>query len=107
MIWESVRHTVLSFVTEPSPSAGFNANPTSGYGDLTVNFTDTSGNGPTGWSWDFGDGGNSPLQNPQHIYPMVSASTTYTVRLFVTNAYGISTAFGSIFVTETVPFCRI
>ena len=56
--------------------------------DPTVNFTDTSGGSPTGWSWDFGDSGSSTLQNPSHTY---SATGTFTVELTVTYACGTNT----------------
>ncbi|NQU84228.1 MAG: right-handed parallel beta-helix repeat-containing protein, partial [Mariniphaga sp.] len=49
------------------PTAGFTSDVTSGDAPLAVNFTDQSTQG-TGiideWSWDFGDGNNSTLQNP-------------------------------------------
>ena len=38
-----------------------------------------------GWSWDFGDGGTSNLQNPTHVY---TADGTYNVTLTVTDASG-------------------
>ena len=44
----------------------------------TVNFTDTSTENPTSWSWQFGDGTTSTLQNPGHLY---TNSGTYTVNL--------------------------
>jgi PKD repeat protein len=49
---------------------------------------DQSSNGPTSWSWDFGDGGTSTVQNPQHTY---NAAGTYTVALTATNQYGSDT----------------
>jgi PKD repeat protein len=53
-----------------SPEAGFSGLPTSGYAPLTVNFTDESTFGLPiiSWDWDFGDGGISSEQNPQHVY---------------------------------------
>jgi hypothetical protein len=42
--------------------------PTSGTLPLTVSFTSALTNSPTAWSWDFGDGSTSTLQNPVHIY---------------------------------------
>ena len=67
------------------PVANFTGSPTSGTAPLTVNFTDTSTNSPTSWSWTFGDGGNSTSQNPSHQY---TSAGTYTVSLTATNAYG-------------------
>ncbi|MCL4105590.1 UNVERIFIED_CONTAM: hypothetical protein GTU68_057465 [Idotea baltica] len=50
-----------------------------------VQFTDQSTSTPQSWTWDFGDGNNSTLQNPSHIY---TASGTYTVTLTVSNTLG-------------------
>ncbi len=47
---------------------------------LTVNFTDTSTGGVTGWFWEFGDGATSNERNPDHTY---AGSGSYTVRLGV------------------------
>ena len=48
----------------------------------------TNGGSPlVSWSWDFGDGGSSNLQNPSHIY---SAAGAYDVSLVVTNADNLS-----------------
>ncbi|MGA2934840.1 MAG: DUF2341 domain-containing protein, partial [Methanomicrobiales archaeon] len=60
------------------PVAAFSASPISGKAPLTVTFTDQSTNTPTSWSWDFGDGATSNLQNPVHTY---TAAGTYTVKL--------------------------
>jgi PKD repeat protein len=64
------------------PEAGFSW--TSNF--LTLSFTDTSsGNSISGWSWDFGDGTTSTLQNPQHTF--VNAGT-FNVCLTVTDTCG-------------------
>ncbi len=52
---------------------------------LEVNFSDLSGNGPTEWTWDFGDGNTSSEQNPTHIYDVPGL---YTVCLIASNAGG-------------------
>ncbi|MGB2763263.1 MAG: FISUMP domain-containing protein [Candidatus Aminicenantaceae bacterium] len=67
------------------PIANFAANTTSITEGGTVNFSNLSTNSPTSWSWNFGDGGTSILQNPSHTY---SISGTYTVSLTVANVYG-------------------
>lgn len=51
----------------------------------TVQFTDLSTNAPSTWSWAFGDGVTSNLQNPTHQY---LSSGTYTVTLVVSNSMG-------------------
>jgi PKD repeat protein len=56
-----------------------------GTGSLTIDFTDDSAGGPTSWSWAFGDGTTSTLQNPTKAY--LSAGV-YTVTLTATNAGG-------------------
>ena len=50
--------------------------------DATV---DNGGGTITGWSWSFGDGGTSNLQNPSHTY---ASYNTYGVMLTVYNSNG-------------------
>jgi PKD repeat protein len=50
-----------------NPSAGFTGSPASGAAPLTVQFTSTS-RGANAYTWNFGDGGTSPAQNPRHTY---------------------------------------
>jgi formylglycine-generating enzyme required for sulfatase activity len=52
-------------------------------------FTDTSTGKPSSWSWTFGDGATSSLQNPTHAF---AAAGTYTVTLTATNSAGSSKA---------------
>jgi len=63
----------------PVPVAGFLAQ----LQGLTVDFVDLS-SGETSWSWDFGDGQTSTVQNPTHTY----APGVYTACLTVTNDEG-------------------
>ena len=78
------------------PVANFEADVTTGKAPLTVTFTDQSTNDPYYWYWDFGDGGKSRDQNPQHIY---SDGGTYTVSLTVTNEGGTDTMTRSDYVS--------
>lgn len=52
----------------------------------TINFTDNStSNGSLTYTWNFGDGNTSSLQNPSHSY---SAVGTYLVKLLISTADG-------------------
>jgi gliding motility-associated-like protein len=62
-------------------TANFTALPTSGCSPLIVQFTNTSTGSPTSFFWDFGNGFNSTLQNPQATY---FNGGTYTVKLVIT-----------------------
>jgi gliding motility-associated-like protein len=83
-----------------NPTAGFKTNVVSGCASLFVSFTDTTtaGSGAiTSWSWDFGDGAVSSVQNPTHTYINPG---TYTISLVVSNALGCkSTLIRSSFIT--------
>lgn len=69
----------------PVPVSSFTATPQDGTAPLAVQLTDTSTNAPTGWSWDFGDGRTSTVQNPSVTY---QEAGTYTVTLVARNASG-------------------
>jgi PKD repeat protein len=100
----SSSHTVS--VTESGPLAAFSPSVASGFGALTVSFTDESNNlngSSTTWSWKFGDGQVSSVQSPTHDYATVAAPTSYTVQLIVTTNFGMSTATTVISVTEPPP----
>jgi PKD repeat protein len=62
-----------------------------------VNFQDLSGVSANNWSWDFGDGSTSTVQNPSHTY---SANGTYVVCLTVSNGCDSRT------VCNTITVCR-
>jgi PKD repeat protein len=87
----------LELVTVNPPVANFSGTPTSGSAPLAVNFTDLSTNSPTAWSWTFGDGGTSTVQNPSHTY----AAGTYTVSLTATNSAGSDGETKSNYITVT------
>jgi PKD repeat protein len=71
----------------PKLETSFSATPISGDAPLSVEFTDLTTGGPTEWLWDFGDGGNSTVQNPGYIY---AKAGQYTVTLTVWNASTMS-----------------
>jgi PKD repeat protein len=77
----------VNHVVTVSATAAFQAlfvfSPSSPEAGEAVQFTDTSAGGPTSWSWTFGDGGTSTLQNPVHPF---AAAGTYTVTLTVTKS---------------------
>lgn len=50
-----------------------------------MHFTDTSTGQPVAWSWDFGDGTTSTLENPVHVY---SEGGSYPVTLTIANLFG-------------------
>ena len=70
------------------PVAGFTTNVTSGLNPLNVQFTDQSTGTVSSYYWDFGDGTNSTLQNPTHIYTLPG---NYTVTETVTGPGGNNT----------------
>lgn len=64
--------------------AEFSSNETYGNAPLIIQFYDKSFGSPTEWSWDFGDGGSSELQNPVHTFTQPGV---YTVTLTVGKTY--------------------
>lgn len=78
------------------PVTNFSSNVTEGYAPLSVQFTALSENA-TEWYWDFGDGGNSTLQNPMHTY---SSARNYTVNLTTANQNGMDSKLAIITVLE-------
>jgi PKD repeat protein len=94
------RSGYISVSAPPPPSANFAGSPTSGTAPLAVSFTDLSSGSPTSWSWSFGDGGTSTLQNPTHAY---TTAGSYTVSLTVGNASGGDTKTVTDYVSVTPP----
>jgi len=88
--------TVLSI-----PKADFVADKTRGGAPMAVAFTDKSLNGPTAWTWDFGDGSTATEQNPSHTYTTLGS---YAVSLTASNKDGSdSTSKANYIVTTLAP----
>ncbi|MCK4414008.1 MAG: PKD domain-containing protein, partial [Candidatus Eisenbacteria sp.] len=68
-----------------APITDLAGTPTDGTTPLTVHFTSLATNEPTSWSWDFGDGGTSIVENPQYTF---QTPGFYTITLTTTNAAG-------------------
>jgi PKD repeat protein len=67
---------------------------------LQLNFQDNSAGAPTQWSWTFGDGGASTLQNPQHAF---SLPGVYEVCLTATSPCGTTQSCQTISVSCLAP----
>lgn len=95
-------YTRSSYITVNSPGSApisaFSADHTSGTSPLTVQFTDSSANTPTSWSWNFGDGNTSNTRNSSHIY---YTAGSYSVSLTTSNAYGSDDEVKSNYITVT------
>jgi gliding motility-associated-like protein len=74
-------------VVKPKPTAAFSSDATMSCKiPFIVEFLDQS-SGSISWQWQFGDGGTSTEQNPEHAY---TSTGNFTVRLIATNANGCS-----------------
>lgn len=72
-------------IIDPLPIAGFYYNTDGGLNvGAEFNFIDTSSYGVS-YSWTFGDGGNSNLQDPSHTY---FSNGNYYITQYVTNSLG-------------------
>jgi gliding motility-associated-like protein len=90
--------TSNSVIVLPQPTAGF---------DLTLScakqqsiFVDTSLGTPNTWTWDFGDGGTSTQQNPNHVYLL---GGSYNVELIIGNGAGCADTIVTPITVSTVP----
>ena len=75
----------ITVTNPPAPTASFTVNETMPCMNDTVQFTDTSTGSPSSWTWTFGDGNSSVLQNPTNTY---ASEGSYTINMSATNAYG-------------------
>lgn len=79
--FEGVDPPIAAFTTTPAPPQGS--------APLMVDFTDSSvapGSAIASWTWEFGDGSSSHVQNPSHTY---SEPGYYEATLTVSNTEGL------------------
>jgi gliding motility-associated-like protein len=77
--------------------AQFTSDKTTGCFPLTVSFTDQSTGSVGSWSWNFGNGNTSTLQNPSAVY---TAPGTYNVTLTINGSGDTETKTGYIVVRD-------
>ena len=75
-------------LTDLSPVPDFSTSPINAQPGLFYTFYGMSTNSPTEWSWDFGDGTTSQVQNPVKTF---KTKGDFDVLLKVTNNYGVNT----------------
>ena len=97
-------NTSDSTLTNTTPIADIQANPTSGQSALFVNFLSTNSYDPGGstltYAWNFGDETQSTEENPVHTFINNTANPIqFKVTLIVTNINGLSSDPASIVIT--------
>lgn len=96
-IWTAITDDYhFRIVTGPAAGAPEAAFTIDGTADPMFEFVDASTGTPTSWSWTFGDGNTSTLQNPDNTY---AANGTYNVCLTAGNTVGTDTDCENVVVT--------
>ena len=83
-------------VSQKPLTAWFGADIRQGLKPLTVQFTDSSFGEATSWMWDFGDGGTSTVQHPEHTY---NQTGVFSVQLIVSGPVGADTLMRDDYIT--------
>ncbi len=101
--WSTPKHSYPRVDFNWSPINNPAAKQPINFSDLTT-FYDVGGSGQQAWSWNFGDGGVSTLQNPVHSY---STDSTYNVTDTVTDKDGYVCARSkTIGISKPIPIWR-
>jgi PKD repeat protein len=79
----------------------FGINSTVGMAPLCVEFVDQSAGLPTSWYWQFGDGTNSTIQNPAHLY-YVPGIYSVTLRAINNQSGGVGVWNDAVLVTSPI-----
>jgi PKD repeat protein len=96
-------YAVPNQITANQAVADFSFTPNTGCLPLTVTFTDLSVN-PVSWSWDFGDGGTSTVQNPVYVYNSVP---TGNIKLTITDVNGCTRTRSKANVNPVIPVINV
>jgi gliding motility-associated-like protein len=81
--------TERTIIVYPEPQFSFSSIPAHGCSPLEVDFP--SVNGAVIYDWDFGDGNNSNIASPTHVFDnFTSSSAQYDVKLIATSPFGCS-----------------
>jgi len=83
----------------PALTPGFSFSPVNPEAGELIQFQDSTSGNPSAWSWNFGDGSTSNLQNPSHLY---NNAGTYTVTLTASNGLETKTASKTINVKAVI-----
>jgi PKD repeat protein len=89
-----------SIYVKPAPLAGFTYTPVCENTVFQLTDTSTSIGSIQSWYWDFGDSGNSSLQNPQHTYASVDS---FLILLQVTGDNGCQSSKTDTIEVATLP----
>ncbi len=106
IMWGTLAFQAWGADTLPDPptytvlSAVFTVSPVSPVANQTVTFKSSITGTPTSWSWTFGDGATSTLQNPTHAY---STAGIFKVTLTASNAQGSRAASRTLVVRVAPP----
>jgi PKD repeat protein len=96
---ESAASNVAIATMGSTVTASFVVSPAAGVAGVTRFVCSDASSGASSWSWNFGDGGTSTLQNPTHVF---NAPGTYTIQLTAGGAGGQSFASRSVSVSSGV-----
>jgi PKD repeat protein len=102
-VWNNKTNYITVNPLSPVIAVSFTGTPVSGTTVLSVQFNDTSVAMPypvTAWSWNFGDGSTSTIQNATHSY---SIPGTYSVTLTASNTYTSNTTTSIGYISAVAP----
>lgn len=99
----STASTTITVLPRPVPA--FTTVPTSGCTPLSVLFNNTTVNTPGNiYTWDFGNGNTSGVQNPPgETYIALANDSVYTIELLVTNSSGCSDSISHTVTVHPLP----